>query len=40
MMMRWYRENPKDGMMVARSISVGLPPEDASIQATNTEHQE
>ena len=27
MMMRWYRENPKDGNVAARSISVGIPPE-------------
>ena len=27
MMMRWYDENPIDGQEVARSISVGLPPE-------------
>ena len=28
MMMRWYAEHPKDGHGVARSISVGLPPDD------------
>ena len=31
MIMRWYTENPIDGHVVARSISVGLPPEDTNV---------
>ena len=27
MMMRWYRENPIDGKEIARSIQVGIPPD-------------
>lgn len=26
MMLKWYKENPKDGIEVARAIQVGLPP--------------
>lgn len=27
MMIRWYKENPKDGLHIARSIQVGIPPD-------------
>ena len=29
--MRWYRENPKDGSSIARSIQVGIPPENSGV---------
>ena len=29
--MRWYVDNPIDGNVAARSISVGLPPEDTNV---------
>ena len=34
MMMKWYLEHPIDGIEVARSISVGLPPDDTEGQQT------
>ena len=36
MLMRWYRENPLDGNAIARSIQVGIPPdEDLAISRDN-----
>jgi len=35
MMMRWYKEHPVDGNAVARSISVGLPPDQNSYDYSN-----
>ena len=29
--MRWYRDNPKDGSSIARSIQVGIPPETSGV---------
>ena len=43
MIMRWYEENPIDGQEVARSISVGLPPdppEESARQITDKEEPE
>ena len=37
MMMKWMRENPKESKAVARSISVGLPP-DAPVEVIEHEH--
>ena len=38
MMMRWYVEHPIDGNIVARSISVGLPPDDSMVNK-NTQRE-
>ena len=35
MMMQWYLENPRDGIVIARSIKIGLPPEQSEEEAKN-----